>query len=52
MICITNMLMHDLDVQQVYHDNTLLKDVFDHTVGDKFDVILMNPPYGWAENPM
>ncbi len=49
MLCITNMLLHNLDVPQVYHDNTLLKDVLDYTVDDQFDVILMNPPYGGSE---
>ena len=49
MLCITNMLLHDLDVPEVYHDNSLLKDVLDYTVDDQFDVILMNPPYGGNE---
>lgn len=49
MLCITNMLLHDIDVPQVYHGNSLLKDVLDYTVADQFDVILMNPPYGGSE---
>lgn len=49
MLCITNMLLHDIDVPRVYHDNSLLKDVLDYTDDDKFDVILMNPPYGGNE---
>lgn len=49
MLCITNMLLHDLDVPQVYHDNSLLRDVLDYTEDDQFDVILMNPPYGGSE---
>lgn len=49
MLCITNMLLHDLDVPQVYHDNTLLRDVLDYTEDDQVDVILMNPPYGGSE---
>ena len=49
MLCITNMLLHDLDVPQVFHDNTLLRDVLDYTEEDKVDVILMNPPYGGSE---
>ncbi|MBR5410594.1 MAG: SAM-dependent DNA methyltransferase [Clostridia bacterium] len=49
MLCITNMLLHDLDVPQVFHDNSLLRDVLDYTVDDQFDVILMNPPYGGSE---
>ena len=49
MLCITNMLLHDLDVPLVYHDNSLLRDVLDYTDDDRFDVILMNPPYGGSE---
>ena len=49
MLCITNMLLHDLDVPQVFHDNSLLRDVLDYTEDDQFDVILMNPPYGGSE---
>ena len=49
MLCITNMLLHDLDIPQVYHDNSLLRDVLDYTEDDQFDVILMNPPYGGNE---
>lgn len=49
MLCITNMLLHGIDVPRIYHDNSLLKDVLDYTVDDQFDVILMNPPYGGNE---
>lgn len=49
MLCVTNMLLHDLDVPRVYHDNTLLRDVLDYTDKDQFQVILMNPPYGGSE---
>ena len=49
MLCITNLLLHGLDIPRVYHDNTLLKDVLDYTDDDRFNVILMNPPYGGSE---
>lgn len=49
MLCVTNLLLHGLDIPQVYHDNTLLRDVLDYTEDDKVDVILMNPPYGGNE---
>ncbi len=49
MLCITNMLLHGIDVPKIYHDNSLLKDVLDYTEDDQFDVILMNPPYGGNE---
>ena len=49
MLCITNMLLHGIDVPQIYHDNSLTKKVLDYSDDDKFDVILMNPPYGGNE---
>ena len=49
MLCVTNLLLHGLDVPQVFHDNTLLHDVLDYTEEDRVDVILMNPPYGGSE---
>lgn len=49
MLCITNMLLHGVDNPEIYHSNSLLKDVLDYTESDKFDVILMNPPYGGSE---
>ena len=49
MLCITNLLLHGLDVPRVYHDNALLRDVLDYTQRDQFDVVLMNPPYGGSE---
>ena len=48
-LCVTNMLLHGIDVPQIYHDNSLLRDVLDYTERDQFDVILMNPPYGGNE---
>ena len=49
MLCITNMLLHGIDVPKIYHDNSLLRDVLDYTEEDQFEVILMNPPYGGSE---
>ncbi|MEI3102095.1 MAG: N-6 DNA methylase [Oscillospiraceae bacterium] len=49
MLCITNLLLHGLDVPRVYHDNSLTRDVLDYTEDDQFDVVLMNPPYGGSE---
>ena len=49
MLCITNMLLHDIENPDIVHGNSLIKDVLDYTERDKFDVILMNPPYGGSE---
>ena len=31
MLCITNMLLHDIDVPRVFHDNSLTRDLLDYT---------------------
>ena len=49
MLCVTNMLLHDIDMPQIHHGNSLTHNVLDYTDKDKFDVILMNPPYGGNE---
>lgn len=49
MLCITNMLLHGIDYPMIHHDNSLIHDVLDYTDDDKFDVVLMNPPYGGNE---
>ena len=49
MLCVTNMLLHDIDSPKVMHDNSLTKDVLNYTDEDKFNVVLMNPPYGGSE---
>lgn len=49
MLCITNLLLHDVDTPRVYHDNSLLHKVLNYTDDDRFDVVLMNPPYGGSE---
>lgn len=43
------MLIHDIDNPDIYHDNSLAYDVRDYKDSDKFDVIMMNPPYGGKE---
>ena len=49
MLCITNLLLHDVDMPRVYHANSLLHNVLNYTEDDCFDVIMMNPPYGGNE---
>ena len=41
MLCITNMLLHGVDVPRVYHDNSLLKDVLDYETADLFMSVIM-----------
>ncbi|MFT3752097.1 MAG: class I SAM-dependent DNA methyltransferase [Paludibacter sp.] len=49
LLCVTNMLLHDLDKPLIIHGNALEKNVRDYEEEDKFNVILMNPPYGGNE---
>lgn len=50
LLCVTNMLLHDIEVPNIYHMNSLRHNVLDYTEKDKFDVVLMNPPYGGHED--
>lgn len=50
LLCVTNMLLHDIEVPNIYHMNSLKHNLLDYTEDDKFDVILMNPPYGGHED--
>lgn len=50
LLCVTNMLLHDIEVPNIYHTNSLKYNLLDYTEDDKFDVILMNPPYGGKED--
>ncbi|MDR0751429.1 MAG: type I restriction-modification system subunit M [Christensenellaceae bacterium] len=49
LLCVTNMLLHDIDNPTIIHSNSLEKNVRDYKDTDRFDVILMNPPYGGSE---
>jgi len=48
-LCITNMFLHGVDNPKVYHKNSLEQNILDITEDEKFDVIMMNPPYGGNE---
>lgn len=50
LLCVTNMLLHDIEVPNIFHMNSLKHNLLDYTEDDKFDVILMNPPYGGHED--
>lgn len=49
LLCATNMLLHDIDNPQIIHGNSLEKNVREYKENDRFDIILMNPPYGGNE---
>lgn len=49
MLCVTNMLIHDIDDPNILHGNALEIDYKELRKMEPFDVILMNPPYGGSE---
>lgn len=49
LLAITNLLLHDIDNPTIVHGNSLDKNVRDYNESDKFNVIVMNPPYGGSE---
>jgi len=46
---ITNLILHDIDNPRLYHGNSLERNVREFKEEEKFDIILMNPPYGGTE---
>ena len=49
LLCMTNMLLHDIDSPDILRDNSLSTNVRDYTEKDKYDVVAMNPPFGGVE---
>lgn len=50
MLCVTNMLLHGIEVpSQISRDNTLAKPLTSYGPRDRVDVILTNPPFGGIE---
>jgi type I restriction enzyme M protein len=49
LLCVTNMLLHDIDNPVITHGNSLERNVRDYKEDERFDVVLMNPPYGGSE---
>ena len=49
LLCMTNMLLHDIDSPNILRDNSLSTNVRDYTEKDKYDVVAMNPPFGGIE---
>ena len=49
LLCITNMLLHGVEVPLIRHDNTLARPLRDYKPKDRVNVILTNPPFGGME---
>jgi type I restriction enzyme M protein len=49
LLAITNLLLHGIDEPDIIHGNSLTKNVTEYTEKEKFNVIMMNPPFGGVE---
>ena len=49
LLATTNLILHDIDVPHIKHDNSLMKNVRDLKPSEYIDVIAMNPPFGGVE---
>lgn len=48
-LCLTNMMLHNLDTPNIRHDNGLTENVREFRRNQLVDVIAMNPPFGGSE---
>ncbi|HEO3396951.1 TPA: N-6 DNA methylase [Streptococcus agalactiae] len=49
LLAVTNLFLHEIDDPKIIHGNTLEKNVREYTDDKKFDLIMMNPPFGGSE---
>ncbi|MFN6394146.1 MAG: N-6 DNA methylase, partial [Aphanizomenon sp.] len=49
LLCMTNMLLHGVEVPAITHDNTLSRPLRDYKPSDRVNVIITNPPFGGME---
>ncbi len=50
LLCVTNMLLHGIDVPtNIRHDNTLAKPLASYGPKDRVDCVITNPPFGGME---
>ncbi len=48
-LCVTNLILHGIDVPEAEHDNTLARPLRDYSPHERVDVIITNPPFGGME---
>lgn len=49
LLCMTNLILHDIEIPNIRHDNSLARPIIDYTDKDKVDIVVTNPPFGGAE---
>jgi len=49
LLCMTNLILHDIEVPSIKRDNSLSRPLVDYTDKDKVNIVVTNPPFGGAE---
>ena len=49
LLCMTNLILHDIEVPSIRRDNSLSRPLIDYTDKDKVNIVVTNPPFGGAE---
>lgn len=49
LLCMTNMMLHDIEEPNIKHDNSLSKPLREYSSKDMIDIVVTNPPFGGAE---
>jgi type I restriction enzyme M protein len=49
LLCMTNLILHDIEVPSIKRDNSLSRPLIDYTDKDKVNIVVTNPPFGGAE---
>ncbi|MCK5624783.1 N-6 DNA methylase [Candidatus Pacearchaeota archaeon] len=49
LLCMTNLILHDIEEPNIKQDNSLSKPLREYSSKDMVDVVVTNPPFGGAE---
>jgi len=49
LLCMTNLILHDIEEPNIKHDNSLSKPLREYSSKDMVDIVVTNPPFGGAE---
>ncbi|MEA3248344.1 MAG: class I SAM-dependent DNA methyltransferase, partial [Nanoarchaeota archaeon] len=49
LLCMTNLILHDIEEPNIKHDNSLSKPLREYSSKDMIDCVVTNPPFGGAE---
>ncbi|MCM3624313.1 type I restriction-modification system subunit M [Brevibacillus borstelensis] len=48
-LAVTNLILHDIEIPKIRHDNSLSRPLRDYGPKDQVEVVLTNPPFGGVE---